>query len=140
MRTLASIRRPAREKIALFAIFWIGAFATIVSIVRLSYSIRAFTSSTDPFRISFSVRAHSIPVSIPYSFSNPQKSNELTELAPPLVHDRDQYRHSLREYIKPQASTQPVSYSKGVFEQETWSQSRTDLRFGWDADSSRSSS
>jgi len=48
-KTLRSIQRPNREKVALFLIFGAGAFACVASIIRL-YSIRIFTESDDPFR------------------------------------------------------------------------------------------
>ncbi|KAH3917717.1 hypothetical protein HBH56_043970 [Parastagonospora nodorum] len=48
IKLLLSIQRPGREKSALLAIFALGAFSCIASIVRL-YSVRIFTTSTDPF-------------------------------------------------------------------------------------------
>jgi hypothetical protein len=43
-----SIHRPKREKVALVAIFSLGIFSCIASIVRL-HSIRIYTESADPF-------------------------------------------------------------------------------------------
>ena len=48
VRTLASIQRPKSEKIVLIAVFGMGVFACIASIVRL-YSLRLYTQSKDPF-------------------------------------------------------------------------------------------
>ncbi|KAK0613440.1 hypothetical protein B0T14DRAFT_279281 [Immersiella caudata] len=58
-KTLRSIHRPPREKLALFLIFGAGTFACIASIVRL-YSIRIYTESTDPFRDGIPVNLWSI--------------------------------------------------------------------------------
>jgi len=49
LKTLSSIQRPRREKIALFAIFGCGTFACIASMVRL-HTIYRYTLSDDPFR------------------------------------------------------------------------------------------
>lgn len=57
MKTLIAVQRPFAEKIALIAIFSIGGFATIVSIIRL-YSIRVFTSSDNPTEACIPVRTH----------------------------------------------------------------------------------
>jgi hypothetical protein len=46
--TLLKVQRPKREKLALVAIFSLGAFSCIASIVRL-HSIRIYTESSDPF-------------------------------------------------------------------------------------------
>jgi len=51
LKTLASIQRPRREKIALYAIFGCGSFACIAAIVRL-HTIYRYTLSADPFRDS----------------------------------------------------------------------------------------
>ncbi|ORY05182.1 hypothetical protein BCR34DRAFT_491046 [Clohesyomyces aquaticus] len=48
IKTLWSIQRPNREKAALVAVFGLGIFSCICSIVRL-YSIRIYTESKDPF-------------------------------------------------------------------------------------------
>lgn len=48
IKTLMSVRRPIREKVALIVIFGLGVFSATASIVRL-YSIRIFTLSKDPF-------------------------------------------------------------------------------------------
>jgi hypothetical protein len=53
IKVLLSIQRPGREKSALIAIFALGAFSCIASIVRL-YSVRVFT------KVSFS-RPFSLP-------------------------------------------------------------------------------
>lgn len=55
MKTLVSINRSMREKVALLIIFGAGALATTMSIVRL-YSIHIYTLSTDPFRDAIAVR------------------------------------------------------------------------------------
>jgi len=49
LRTLASIQRPRREKVALYAIFGCGTFACIASMVRL-HTIYRYTLADDPFR------------------------------------------------------------------------------------------
>lgn len=49
MYTLKKIRRPNREKAALFAIFGVGAFAIAASCIRL-HTIYLYTLSDDPFR------------------------------------------------------------------------------------------
>jgi hypothetical protein len=46
--TLKSIKRPTRDKIALLAVFGIGAFSCISSMIRL-YTIKVFATSEDPF-------------------------------------------------------------------------------------------
>lgn len=48
IKTLMSIQRPRREKLALVFIFSLGIFSCIASIVRL-HSIRIYTESKDPF-------------------------------------------------------------------------------------------
>ncbi|KAH8732479.1 hypothetical protein GQ44DRAFT_745675 [Phaeosphaeriaceae sp. PMI808] len=48
IKVLLSIQRPVREKTALIAIFALGAFSCIASIIRI-YSVYLFTSSKDPF-------------------------------------------------------------------------------------------
>ncbi|KAK0702366.1 integral membrane protein, partial [Lasiosphaeris hirsuta] len=48
-KTLRAIQRPQREKVALFLIFGVGAFAATASIVRL-HTIYIYTLSEDPFR------------------------------------------------------------------------------------------
>ncbi|KAF2488845.1 hypothetical protein BU16DRAFT_519776 [Lophium mytilinum] len=59
LKTLWTIQRPKREKIALFIIFGMGIFSTIASIIRL-YSIRIFTESKDPFYDSVQINLWSI--------------------------------------------------------------------------------
>ncbi|KLU91064.1 hypothetical protein MAPG_09587 [Magnaporthiopsis poae ATCC 64411] len=49
IHTLKKIRRPRREKAALFCVFGAGAFATTASCIRL-HTIYIYTLSDDPFR------------------------------------------------------------------------------------------
>ncbi|KAK0619013.1 hypothetical protein B0T14DRAFT_198870 [Immersiella caudata] len=58
-KTLRSIQRPTREKIALFCIFGVGAFAAVASIVRL-HTIYIYTMAEDPFRDGVAVNLWSI--------------------------------------------------------------------------------
>lgn len=58
-KTLKSIQRPGHEKIALFIIFGVGAFATAASIIRL-HTIYIYTLATDPFRDGVSVNLWSV--------------------------------------------------------------------------------
>lgn len=58
-KTLKSIQRPGHEKIALFIIFGVGAFATAASIIRL-HTIYIYTLATDPFRDGIAVNLWSI--------------------------------------------------------------------------------
>ncbi|KFA66853.1 hypothetical protein S40285_09254 [Stachybotrys chlorohalonatus IBT 40285] len=59
VKTLISINRPTREKIALLCIFLIGTFATITSIIRL-HTIHDYTLADDPFRHSILVNLWSV--------------------------------------------------------------------------------
>ncbi|KAK4113422.1 hypothetical protein N656DRAFT_616998 [Canariomyces notabilis] len=59
IKTLHSIQRPRREKIALFLIFGVGTFAAVASIVRL-HTIYIYTLSADPFRDGIPVNLWSI--------------------------------------------------------------------------------
>ncbi|KAK4040275.1 hypothetical protein C8A01DRAFT_15817 [Parachaetomium inaequale] len=59
IKTLRSIQRPGRERLALFLLFGVGAFATVASIVRL-HTIYIYTLATDPFRDGIPVNLWSI--------------------------------------------------------------------------------
>ncbi|KAH8880600.1 integral membrane protein, partial [Thozetella sp. PMI_491] len=59
IKTLRSINRPNREKVALFIIFGVGTFATIASIVRL-HTIYTYTEAVDPFQDSLLVNIWSM--------------------------------------------------------------------------------
>ena len=48
VKTLSLLQLPKREKTVLLAVFLMGVFSTVASIVRL-YSVKLFTLSTDPF-------------------------------------------------------------------------------------------
>jgi len=58
-KTLRSIQRPTRDKVALFFIFGAGAFAAIASIVRL-HTIYIYTLAKDPFRDGVAVNLWSM--------------------------------------------------------------------------------
>ncbi|KUI69605.1 hypothetical protein VM1G_05541 [Cytospora mali] len=59
IKTLKGINRPLKEKIALAVVFGTGAFAVIVSVVRLR-SIYTYTLSTDPYRDAINVNFWSV--------------------------------------------------------------------------------
>jgi len=66
-KTLRSIQRPAKEKVALFIIFGVGAFAAVASVVRL-HTIYIYTLAEDPFRDGLPINLWSmIEVSIAIS-------------------------------------------------------------------------
>ncbi|KAK0720169.1 integral membrane protein [Lasiosphaeris hirsuta] len=58
-KTLHGIQRPRHEKVALFCIFGVGAFATVASIVRL-HTIYIYTLAEDPFRDGVAINLWSI--------------------------------------------------------------------------------
>ncbi|KAK0652601.1 hypothetical protein B0T16DRAFT_321975 [Cercophora newfieldiana] len=58
-KTLRSVQRPTKEKVALFCIFGVGAFAAAASIVRL-HTIYIYTLASDPFRDGVPVNLWSI--------------------------------------------------------------------------------
>ncbi|KAF2459140.1 hypothetical protein BDY21DRAFT_362619 [Lineolata rhizophorae] len=59
IRTLSSIQRPNREKLALFVVFGMGVFSCVASIVRL-HTIYQYTLSSDPFYDSVQVNLWSM--------------------------------------------------------------------------------
>jgi hypothetical protein len=59
VKTLIHINRPKHEKIALMAIFGVGMFATITSIIRL-HTIYTYTLAKDPFQESILVNLWSV--------------------------------------------------------------------------------
>ncbi|KAK4457644.1 hypothetical protein QBC42DRAFT_291380 [Cladorrhinum samala] len=59
IKTLVGINRPKKEKYALVGIFCVGAFATVVAMIRL-HTIVTYTKATDPFRDSLLVNVWSI--------------------------------------------------------------------------------
>src|SRR6185436_12217839 len=59
IRTLWSIHRPRREKVAIVLIFGMGTFSCVASIVRL-HTIYRYTLSTQPFRDAIPVNLWSM--------------------------------------------------------------------------------
>ncbi|KKA28161.1 hypothetical protein TD95_004284 [Thielaviopsis punctulata] len=57
--TLRKINRPSKEKFALLAVFGVGCFGCITSIIRLK-SIKTYTKAKDPFRSSLAVNVWSM--------------------------------------------------------------------------------
>ncbi|KAK3994340.1 hypothetical protein QBC44DRAFT_286084 [Cladorrhinum sp. PSN332] len=59
IKTLIGINRPRNEKYALVGVFCIGAFATVIAIIRL-HTIVLYTTAADPFRESILVNLWSV--------------------------------------------------------------------------------
>lgn len=97
IKMFLSIKRPAREKLALCFVFSLGIFTTICSIVRYQY-LRLFTVSKDPFfdtlpintwsmvEVSVAILCASLPTLRPL-FSKAQRSRTMEALQkrPPAI-------------------------------------------------------
>ncbi|KAK0671586.1 hypothetical protein QBC41DRAFT_55166 [Cercophora samala] len=59
IKTLIAINRPRKEVYALIGVFCVGAFATVIAIIRL-HTIVVYTTAVDPFRESILVNLWSI--------------------------------------------------------------------------------
>ncbi|KAK4664784.1 uncharacterized protein QC763_506330 [Podospora pseudopauciseta] len=59
IKTLIGINRPRKEVYALVGVFCIGAFATVIAIIRL-HTIIVYTTAVDPFRESILVNLWSV--------------------------------------------------------------------------------
>ncbi|KAK4198276.1 hypothetical protein QBC40DRAFT_230231 [Triangularia verruculosa] len=59
IKTLIAINRPRKEVYALIGVFCVGAFATVIAIIRL-HTIIVYTTAVDPFRESILVNLWSV--------------------------------------------------------------------------------
>jgi hypothetical protein len=124
--TLLKVQRPKREKLALVAIFSLGVFSCVASIVRL-HSIRIYTESSDPFHNSVPINLWSMVeinigilcASIPATkalFSRAQRAR--TQNGTYQYHSRD--RSVMKGYGKGSASGNKTSSAGTVIQNESY--------------------